>query len=291
MGSLLAQENEDKLEIAVYYLRKRMTGYELNYSTPEKPRFSKWMMMISEYDITYMAQKSVKGSVVADFLADQPIIVEPSFEIDFRDDSIMSISLDTWKLMFDGASSKYGYGIGILLIDPQGTYNPISIKLEYSVTNNEAEYEACLSGLKIAYERGATKLDVVGNSNLVISQVNGTWQVRGENLKPYHTCLLRFIDKFDHVSFVHALKSQNRFADALATLAAMIQIPVGIKVKPLKIRQKRKFDFEVEMVAFVQVPTKPWFDILQNYIVYGEYPSHFRAKERRALRQYSTNYA
>ncbi|XP_047312528.1 uncharacterized protein LOC124915821 [Impatiens glandulifera] len=182
-----------------------------------------------------MAQKSVKGSVVADFLADQPIIVEPSFELDFPDDSIMSISSDTWKLMFE-----HGYGIGILLIDPQGTYNLISIKLEYSVTNNEVEYEACLSGLKIAYERGATKLDVVGNSNLVISQVNGTWQVRGENLKPYHTCLLRFIDKFDHVSYVHSPRSQNRFADALVTLAVMTQIPVGIRVKPLKIRQKRK---------------------------------------------------
>ncbi|XP_047340011.1 uncharacterized protein LOC124943560 [Impatiens glandulifera] len=319
MGSLLAQENEDKVETAVYYLSKRMTGYELNYSTPEKvcwalawvtkrlrhymqahpiklvsrldpihylfqrtllsPRFAKWMMMISEYDITYMAQKYVKGSVIADFLADQPIIVEPSFELDFPDDSIMSITSDTWKLMFDGASSKHGYRIGILLIDPQGTYNPISIKLEYSVTNNEAEYEACLSGLKIAYERGATKLDVIGDSNLVISQVNGTWQVRGKNLKPYHTCLLRFIDKFDHVSFIHTPRSQNRFADALVTLAAMTQIPVGIKVKPLKIRQKRKSDFEVGVEASVQVPTKLWFDILQNYIVYGEYPSHFRAKE------------
>ncbi|XP_047314534.1 uncharacterized protein LOC124918418 [Impatiens glandulifera] len=141
------------------------------------------------------------------------------------------------------------------------------------------------------YERGATKLDVIGDSNLVISQVNGTWHVRGENLKPYHTFLLRFIYKFDHVSFVHAPRGQNRFADALATLAAMTQIPVGIKVKPMMIRQKRKSNFEVGVVASVQVSTKPWFDILQNYIVYGEYLSHFRAKERRALHQYSTNYA
>ncbi|XP_047320555.1 uncharacterized protein LOC124924582 [Impatiens glandulifera] len=262
MDILLAQENEDKPEISIYYLSKRMTVYELNYSTPEKrtllsPRFAKWMMMISEYDITYTVQKSIKGSIVADLLADQPITVEPSFELDFPDDSIISISSDTCKLMFDGASFKHGYEIGILLIDPKRTYNPIYIQLEYSVTNNE---------------------------------VNGTWQVRGENLKPYPTCLLRFINKFDHVSFVHTPRSQNLFADALAMLALMTQILVGIKVKPLKIRPKRKSDFEVGVVASVQVPTKLWFDILQNYTVYGEYLSHFRAKERRAVRQYSKNY-
>ncbi|XP_047309869.1 uncharacterized protein LOC124913321 [Impatiens glandulifera] len=247
MGNLLAQENEDKLEIVVYYLIKRMTEYELNYLTPEKrtllsPRLNKWMMMISEYDITYTTQKSIKGIVVADFLTDQPITVEPFFELDFPDDSIMLISSDTWKLMFDGASSKYGYGIRILLMYPKGTYNPIC--------------------LKIAYEIGATKLDVVGDSNLVIFLVNETCQVRGENLKPYHTFLLRFIDKFDHVSFVHATRSQNRFAYALATLTAMTRILVGIKVKHLKVRQKRKSDFKVGVVASVQVPTKPWFDIL-----------------------------
>ncbi|XP_047331353.1 uncharacterized protein LOC124934905 [Impatiens glandulifera] len=214
MGSLLAQQNENKLEIVVYYLSNRITWYELNYLTPEKvcwalawvtkrlrhymtahpiklvswfdlihyliqrtllsPRIAKCMMIISEYDITYTVYKSIKESVVADFLADQPITVDPSFELNFLDDSIMSISSDTWKLIFDGASSKHGYEIRILLIDPKGTYNPISNKLEYFVTNNGAEYEACLSCLKIAYERGVTKLDVVGDSNLVISQVNET---------------------------------------------------------------------------------------------------------------------
>ncbi|XP_047342837.1 uncharacterized protein LOC124946320 [Impatiens glandulifera] len=162
-------------------------------------------------------------------------MVEPSYELDFLDDTIMFVTSDTWTLIFDGASSKYGYGIEILLLDTMGAYNSIYIKLEYSVTNNEAEYEACLLGLKIAYEREATRLDLISNSNLVISQVNKTRQVRGENLKPYRTCLLQFLDKFDHVSFVHVPRSQNRFSDSLVTLAAMTQIHVGIKVKSLKI--------------------------------------------------------
>ena len=64
-------------------------------------------MMISDYDITYTVQKSIKGSIVADFLADQPSEeVKDEEEMMFPDDDIMFIQDDIWKVMFDGASGK-----------------------------------------------------------------------------------------------------------------------------------------------------------------------------------------
>ncbi|XP_047330988.1 uncharacterized protein LOC124934495 [Impatiens glandulifera] len=331
MGSMLAQENENKEEVAVYYLSKRMTGYELNYSSVEKvcwalawvtkrlrhymqahpiklvsrldpirflfqrtllsSRLAKWMMMISEYDITYIVQKSIKGSIVADFLADQPITVgDDDEEMVFPDDEIMVVQSETWKLMFDGASGRQGYVIGILLINPAGTYNPTSVKLSYSVTNNEAEYEACIAGIKLASEKRISRLEVIGDSNLVISQANGDWQVKGDNLKPYHSFLMRLIAKFESVVFIHASRSQNRFADALATLAAMAQIPEGIKIKPLKIQKRCNRIYEKLVVANASISSKPWFEPIQSYIERGEYPAHFQKKERRALRQFATSY-
>ncbi|XP_047313953.1 uncharacterized protein LOC124917607 [Impatiens glandulifera] len=316
MGSMLAQENENKEEVAVYYLSKRMTSYELNYSSVEKVcwalawvtkrlrhymqahpiklvsrldpirflfqrtllslRLAKWMMMISEYDITYTVQKSIKGSIVADFLADQPITVgDDDEEMAFPDDEIMG---------------RQGYDIGILLIDPTGTYNPTSVKLSYSVTNNEAEYEACIVGIKLASEKRISRLEVIGDSNLVISQANGDWQVKGDNLKPYHSFLMRLIAKFESVVFIHAPRSQNHFADALATLAAMTQIPEGIKIKPLKIQQRCNRIYEKLVVANTSISSKPWFEPIQSYIERGEYPAHFQKKERRALRQFATSY-
>ncbi|XP_047310798.1 uncharacterized protein LOC124914323 [Impatiens glandulifera] len=207
-------------------------------------------MIISEYDIEYIVQKSIRGSILENFLADQPIDVEDDEELAFPDNEVMTNNPTTWRLLFDGASGKQGYGIGILLIDPVGIYNPISVKLEYPVMKNEAKYEACISGLKIAHEKGVRRLEIVGDSNLVISQAN----------------------------------------DGLSTLAAMTKIPEGIKIKPLKIRQKQKRDFEKRTIANTKVVPKPWFEPLQKYVEHGEYPSYFQKKERRALRQYATNY-
>ena len=118
------------------------------------------MMMLSKYDITYTVQKSNKGNIVADFLADQPSEeIKDEEEMMFLDDDIMFVQDDIWKLMFDGASGRQGYRIGILLIDPFGVYNPTSIKLDYTIMNNEAEYKACITGVKLAYQKGIRKLE------------------------------------------------------------------------------------------------------------------------------------
>ncbi|XP_047340119.1 uncharacterized protein LOC124943688 [Impatiens glandulifera] len=308
-----------------------MIGYELNYSSVEKvcwalawvtkrlrhymqalpiklvsrldpirflfqrtilsPHLAKWMMMISEYDITYTVQKSIKESIVVDFLADQPITIDDDDEeMVFPDDEIMNVQSEAWKLMFDGASGKQGYGIGILLIDHVGTHNPTSVKLSYSVTNNEAEYEACIVGIKLANEKRISRLKVIGDSNLVISQANGDWQVKGGNLKPYHSFLMRLIAKFESIVFIHAPRSQNRSVDALTTLAAMTQIPEGIKIKPLKIQQRCSRIYEKLVFANTNISSKPWFEPIQSYIERGEYPAHFQKKERRALHQFATSY-
>ena len=64
-------------------------------------------MMLLEYDITYIVQKSIKNSIVADFLADQPSEeIKDEEEMMFPDDDIMFVQDDIWKLMFDGASGR-----------------------------------------------------------------------------------------------------------------------------------------------------------------------------------------
>ena len=57
-----------------------------------------------------------------------------------------------WQLSFDGTSNQNGYGIGILLIAPGEAHIPLAFKLNFEVTNNEAEYEACISGMEANWE-------------------------------------------------------------------------------------------------------------------------------------------
>ena len=75
-------------------------------------------------------------------------------------------------LYFDGAANQLGFGIGILLISPQGDHIPISVQLTFSdhhrLTNNIVEYEACITGLETTLDLGVRQLEIHRDSNLVI---------------------------------------------------------------------------------------------------------------------------
>ena len=62
----------------------------------------------------------------------------------FPDENIMEIIEDHWKLYFDGAANMKGYGVGMVLVSPNGDHIPLAVKLNYNSTNNTAEYEACI---------------------------------------------------------------------------------------------------------------------------------------------------
>jgi ribonuclease HI len=74
-------------------------------------------------------------------------------------------------MYFDGSLIKIGAGVGLLFISPLGVHMRYVIRLHFPVSNNVAEYEALVTGLRIAIELGVRHLDVRGDSQLVINQV------------------------------------------------------------------------------------------------------------------------
>ena len=80
----------------------------------------------------------------------------------------MDIKLRAWKIYFDGAV-KYGNGIGILLITPDGSHIPLAVKLNFEATNNMVEYEACIAKMEALQELGIKEAEVFGDLTLVIA--------------------------------------------------------------------------------------------------------------------------
>ena len=123
-------------------------------------------MLLSEFDIIYVIQKAIKGSAIADFLASRASNDYEPLSFDFPDEDVMTISveenkeIEKWKLYFDGAVNALERGIGGVLISPDGVHYPLTSKLELLCTNNMAEYEACVMGLKAAIERKIKALKV-----------------------------------------------------------------------------------------------------------------------------------
>ena len=168
LGCMLAQLDDSGKERAIYYLSKRMLEYECKYIMIERlclalvwatrrlrhymkeysillvsrldplkylfdrpvltGRLMRWLVLLTEFDIQYMTQKSGKGSIVADHLASLPVSDDRPIDYDFPDEQFVSItSITGWQLYFDGAANQSGFCIGSLLISPQGDHIPRSV--------------------------------------------------------------------------------------------------------------------------------------------------------------------
>ena len=138
----------------------------------EKPvqdgKTTKWVLLLSEFDIKYVTQKSVKGRAITDHLAHYSPEEAKEIQGDFSDEDIMGIELESWKMYFDRATNQNGSGIRILLISPKGTHIPFSGRLNFPAINNATEYKACIIGLQVALGLGVKELEVYGDSALII---------------------------------------------------------------------------------------------------------------------------
>jgi hypothetical protein len=124
-------------------------------------RIGKWILALSEFELKFESAKAIKGQIIADF------------KTEHRDPSIDLLEITPWALFFYGSSCGKGGGVGILLISPRGEMFEFAIPIQPIVTNNQAEYEALLRGLQYLREVGAVLVEVYGDSELVIKQLNG----------------------------------------------------------------------------------------------------------------------
>ncbi|CAL2247648.1 unnamed protein product [Prunus armeniaca] len=113
------------------------------------------------------------------------------------------IEEEPWTLYFDGSSTSKGGGAGVVLINPDGHATALSFKLDFPCTNNVTEYEAFIMGLSTAKEMGAERMKVIGDSILVLSQLQGSFAVKEVTLAPYQTAAERLINSFKQIVMEH----------------------------------------------------------------------------------------
>lgn len=107
----------------------------------------------------------------------------------------------SWKMCFDGAPNALGHGVRAILISPEGNHYPLTARLNFFCTNNIAEYEAYIMGLRAAIEQNVKTLEVYGDSALVIYQIRGDWEVRDSKLVKYSDLVAELIKEFEEITF------------------------------------------------------------------------------------------
>ncbi|KAF8054198.1 hypothetical protein N665_1340s0002 [Sinapis alba] len=173
-------------------------------------RLSKWAIELSEYDISYKSRLAIKAQVLADFIVE----ISPDQAAD------LDIPVKNWILHVDRASSNKGSGIGVHLQSPTGDLIEQSFRLGFAASNEEAEYEALIAGLRLAKVVGAKRVQAFCDSQLVTSQYIGDYEAKNERMDAYLGVVRKLTTEFDHFELFKVPRKDNCFADALAALGS-----------------------------------------------------------------------
>ncbi|XP_070002776.1 uncharacterized protein [Nicotiana sylvestris] len=141
-----------------------------------------------------------------------------------------------WKLFFDGAANMKGVGIGAILISEIGHHYPITVQLRFYCTNNMAEYKVRILGLRLVMDMGVQEVLVLGDSDLLVHQIQGELETQDLKLIPYRQCLQDLCQRFRSVEFRHIPRIHNKVANNLATRASMLHHPDKAYIDPLHIQ-------------------------------------------------------
>ena len=141
-------------------------------------RTAKWSIVLRVFDIKYMPHTSIKGQVFVDLIAK---FAEPTIEIVAEEQNMDEKSVGTIfvqgpsrsKVYVDGAANQRGSGVELVLKSPEKIIIEKSLRLGFSTTNNEDEYEASLQGMAMVRKNGGKAVEVFSDSRLVVGQVKG----------------------------------------------------------------------------------------------------------------------
>nr|GEZ61462.1 reverse transcriptase domain-containing protein [Tanacetum cinerariifolium] len=138
----------------------------------------------------------------------------------YRGTSVAETQEEPWTLFTDGSSCIDGSGAGLRLTNPDGVEFTYALRFQFAASNNEAEYEALIAGLRIAMQMGVKNIQTYVDSKLVANQVLGTYVAKEDNMIKYLEIAKGLVSGFKTFSISQVPQSKNKKADALSTLPA-----------------------------------------------------------------------
>ncbi|KAH9686870.1 hypothetical protein KPL70_014547 [Citrus sinensis] len=208
-------------------------------------RLMKWSVELSEFDITYRPRRAVKAQALADFVVD---CTEPKEGVQ-RKQLVEQEKLEgVWLVMVYGSRSEQGSRAGVVIRSPEGAKVSYVMKFEFQLMNNQAEYEAFITGLGLAHALRAKMVEIRADSQLVCNQLNEQFQARGKKMKLYLKKAKQMIGLFREVEVKQIAKTENYRADMLARMAAIAN-PKLPKTVPLKVRTSPSIGNEIKVMG------------------------------------------
>ena len=171
----------------------------------------------------------------------------------------------------DGDANAQGNGAGLILTSPDGIDVDYALKFRFQASNNEAEYEAIIVGLKLAHSMEADQLEICSDSQLVVRQIEDSYEVKGEKMILYLKKVCELLKKFVRVQVRHVPRTENPRAYALAKLATMSQEDLDGRI-PVKHLMEPLVNINSDEVLPIMIAPS-WMDPIWDDLLNGTLPS------------------
>ncbi|GJQ98938.1 reverse transcriptase domain-containing protein [Tanacetum coccineum] len=188
---------------------------------------------------------------------------------------------EPWTLFTDRSSCIDGSGAGLILTNPKGVEFTYAMRFRFEATNNEAEYEALIAGLRIIEQIGVKNLQANVDSWLVANQVNGSYVAKESGMVQYLEKVKTLISNFKEFSIKQVPQSENKKAYALSKIActSFAHLSKQVLVEELK----EKSINEKEVLAIVEEEEHTWMTPICEYLTKEILPKD--KKKARAVRR------
>jgi ribonuclease HI len=220
-------------------------------------RVGKWAAELNEFTIDYVHRSSIQSQALADFIADWTPGAQDEETIKYA---------EAWTIFCDGSWGTLGAGTTAVLVAPSKVKTCYAIKLDFSCTNNIAEYEALLLGIRklksMVIRRAILKID----SQVISGHVDKSCKARDLKLEKYLDAVRRLEASFEGFSVKNIPRGENENADLLAKSAAQgLPLPSEVFFETIKapsvelmeravltISPVHSEDWRTEIVSFLQ---------------------------------------
>ncbi|GJV76014.1 reverse transcriptase domain-containing protein [Tanacetum coccineum] len=244
-------------------------------------RMLKWKFELEGYDIQYKPRILIKRQILANFIMERPEEESPD-ELMTEPEELP----EPWTLFTDGSSCIDGSGAGLILTNPEGVEFTYAMRFRFEATNNEAEYEALIAGLRIAEQIGVKNLQANVDSRLVANQVNGSYVAKESGMVQYLEKVKTLTSNFKEFSIKQVPRSENKKADALSKIASTSFAHLSKQVLVEELNEKSIN--EKEVLAIVEEEGHTWMTPICEYLTKEILPKD--KKKARAVRRKASRF-
>ncbi|XP_074351420.1 uncharacterized protein LOC141690527 [Apium graveolens] len=181
-------------------------------------RLVNWAVELSQFNLSFIPRTAIKAQALADFIIECNFPDQDPEPMDMDQETKKEMSPGAWTLKVDGSSTSDRSGAGLILKSPEGFKIQTAISFSFLATNNQAEYEALIVGLKLSRTLRVQDLKIYSDSQIVVKQTNGEYIAKDPTLAKYQALVQSYLASIPSHQVLQICREENEEADILSKL-------------------------------------------------------------------------